>query len=107
MDWFGFEADFFRIKGKGESTIGNYFDWTRFGLSDALPLYQVDFNDSSFNTLIHIDESAGYPTVLYAFTGYETVSLTVQAEGFLANQTNDGSGYQIQSNGGIDDQYLG
>lgn len=71
IDWFGMEGDFIRIKGKGNNTIGDYFDWTRFtAASSALPLHQVNFNDSSFNTLIHIDESVlGYPLATFDFAG--------------------------------------
>lgn len=133
IDWFGMEGDFFRIKGKGAGTananIGDYFDWTRYGSSGVLPLHQVNFNDASFNTLIHIDETNGLSATNFDFSGVVRLGLNTSVDvgiarnaantlevntgtigsyaqlrilGLLLNQANDSSGYQIQSNGGIE-----
>lgn len=141
VDWFGFEGDFFRIKahGTGNTEIGDYFDWTRYGLTNALPVHQLNLNDSGFNTILHIDEDGNFVTTNFDYSGQIRFGLnsslgvtagiaqhtctptgtcgngmlevntgTIGTLGQLTvlgldvNQNNDNSGYQIQSNGGIE-----
>ena len=70
FDWFGMEGNFIRITGKSTDTIGDYFDWTRFAQSGgAIPIHQVNFNDSAFNNLIHIDEHSDYHFTTFDHSG--------------------------------------
>lgn len=97
IDWFGLEGDFFRVKGKGTNTAGDYFDFTRFtAASGALPLHQMQLIDSSFNPLLFIDETAGYANTTYAFHGDVQASNGMKID----RTTDDGSGAVLQMTGG-------
>lgn len=70
LDWHGMEGDFIRIKGKGPSEIGDYFDITRNTPTGTLPLHQLNFlNDSSFNTLLFVNETNGLTSTNFDYSG--------------------------------------
>lgn len=78
IDGFGFEGDFFRVKGKGNAgLIGDYFDFTRFivgGSNNSLPLHQWHILDSSGNENLLYDGTPGYTNARWNFTGGATFS---------------------------------
>lgn len=89
VDYFGFEGTFFRVKGGGD-----YFDWTRWTSGQAaLPLHQLALNDSSFNNLLLVDETAGYPQAKFQFTGFINATQQIQSnQGFLSSLYRNGNG---------------
>lgn len=90
FDWYGIEVNFLRIKGKGASysggvwtnaSTGDYFDLTRYQASGAiLPPHMFQLVDSSFQTLLLVDERTGLASTQWGFTGAITASA-----GFISN----------------------
>lgn len=89
VDYFGFEGTFVRIKGGGD-----YFDWTRWTSgTSALPIHQLALNDSSFNNLLLVDETAGYPQATFNFTGFINSTQQIKSnQGFLSSLYRNGNG---------------
>lgn len=75
VDYFGFEGNFFRIKGGGD-----YFDWTRWTSGTAaLPVHQLNLNNSSFVNLLNVNDTFGAGQTQFNFVGFVNSTLQIKS----------------------------